>query len=189
MRRIAAVVAGMSLLLSLGPFTSASADSGPAYAPVNRPGPALRPAPADLANAVQCHGDFSSGKEAVLLVPGTAFTVDTQFSWSWGRALSLAGIPWCGITPPENSLGDVTIAGEYDVYAIRKTYHLAGDRPIAVVGHSQGAMRPRWALRFWPDVRPMVADLVSVAPDNQGVSFAAPGVLPPLLALTCSALA
>jgi hypothetical protein len=179
----------MSMLLSLGPFTSASADSGAGYAPVDRPGPALRPALADLEAAVECHGDFTQGKEAVLLVPGTAFTVATQFSWSWGRALTFAGIPWCGVTPPENSLGDLTVAGEYDVYAIRKTYALAGNRPIAVVGHSQGAMRPRWALRFWPDVRPMVADLVSVAPDNQGVSLAAPGVLPPLLALTCTAVA
>jgi hypothetical protein len=189
MRRIAAVVAGMSMLLSLGPFTSASADSGSAYAPVDRPGPALRPTQADLDRAVECHGDFSQGKEAVLLVPGTAFTVATQFSWSWGRALTYAGIPWCGVTPPENSLGDATVAGEYDVYAIRKTFAMAGSRPIAVVGHSQGAMRPRWALRFWPDVRPMVADLVSVAPDNEGVSATAPGVVPPLFRLTCTLVA
>lgn len=189
MRRIASVVAGLSMLLSLGPFTSASADTGPSYAPVNRPGPALRASQADLEAAVQCHGNFASGKEAVLLVPGTWFTVDTQFSWSWGRALTLAGIPWCGVTPPENSLGDLTVAGEYDVYAIRKTFHLAGNKPIAVVGHSQGAMRPRFALRFWPDVRPMVADLVSVAPDNQGVSGHAPTLIPPLFAAGCTFIA
>lgn len=188
MRRVASLIAGVSLLLALGPFPSAGA-SDPAYAPVDRPGPALRPTPADLERAVECHGDFGSGKQAVLLVPGTAFTTATQFSWSWGHALTLAGIPWCGVTPPENSLGDLTIAGEYDVYAIRNTYALSGNRPIAVVGHSQGAMRPRWALRFWPDVRPMVADLVSVAPDNQGVSLGAAAVVPPLASLACTTVA
>jgi len=191
-RKVAFMIAGVSLLLSLGSFSSTAYSvvaAGPAYAPVDRLGPALRPALADLERAVECHGDFSSGKEAVLLVPGTAFTVATQFSWSWGRALTVAGIPWCGVTPPENSLGDLTIAGEYDVYAIRKTYALSGNRPIAVVGHSQGAMRPRWALRFWPDVRPMVADLVSVAPDNQGVSLGAAAVVPPVGVLACSGIA
>lgn len=192
MRKVAFLIAGVSLLLSLGPFSSSAysaEDAGPSYAPVDRPGPALRPSAADLDRAVECHGDFSNGKEAVLLVPGTAFTVATQFAWSWGRALTLADIPWCGVTPPENSLGDLTVAGEYDVYAIRKTYALSGNRPIAVVGHSQGAMRPRWALRFWPDVRPMVADLVSVAPDNQGVSLGAAAVVPQVGAGACSLIA
>lgn len=194
MRRLLSLVAGVSLLLSLGPFTSASVavdagqSSGPSYTPVDRPGPALRPALADLERAVECHGDFRNGKQAVLLVPGTAFTVASQFAWSWGRALTVAGIPWCGVTPPENSLGDLTVAGEYDVHAIRKTFALSGT-PIAVVGHSQGAMRPRWALRFWPDVRPMVADLVSVAPDNQGVSLGAAAVVPKGAAAGCTLIA
>lgn len=188
MRRIITALVGLSLLpvlmVAVPLATTAAADADTSgYALVDRPGPALRPDPAALEAAVECHGDFGSGKQAVLLVPGTAFTVATQFSWSWGRALSLAGIPWCGVTPPENSLGDLTLAGEYDVYAIRKTYALAGNRPIAVVGHSQGAMRPRWALRFWPDVRPMVADLVSVAPDNQGASLLAAPLLSPVCSL------
>lgn len=155
------------------------------YAPLNRPGPALRPARADLERAVQCSGDFRGGPRPVLLVPGTAFTLETQFSWSWAASLTRAGIPWCGVTPPENTLGDLTIAGEYDVYAIRKTYRLGGERRITVLGHSQGAMRPRWALRFWPGTRQMIRDLVSVAPDNEGVSGNAPNLLEPVIDGAC----
>ena len=174
-------LAAFAVLAIVGLPSPASADE---YSPVDRPGPAFRPSVADLNAAVTCSGDFSNGKEPVLLVPGTAFTVKTQFSWSWGAALTRAGIPWCGVTPPENTLGDLTIAGEYDAFAIRKTYQLAG-RKIAIVGHSQGGMRPRWALRFWPDTRAMVADFVGVAPDNQGVSLNAPITAPQLAALAC----
>lgn len=177
------VVALIALIIVAvpGPASAAASD----FAPVDRPGPALRPTTAALGAAVTCSGNFRNGKEPVLLIPGTAFTAKAQFAWSWQPALTRAGIPWCAVTPPENSLGDLSIAGEYDTYAIRKTYELAG-RKIAVVGHSQGAMRPRWALRFWPDTRVMVADMVSVAPDNQGVSLNAPALAPALMGTTCS---
>ena len=53
------------------------------------------------------------------------------------------------------------------VYAIRRMHALA-HRRIAIVGHSQGGMVPRWALRFWPDTRAMVADLVGLSASNHG---------------------
>lgn len=171
------------------PVVERAAPTGDArFAPVDRPGPALRPSPAQLRRSVRCHGDFTRGRQAVLIVPGTAFTVATQFRWSWGRVLSRAGIPWCGVTPPQNSLGDLTVAGEYDVHAIRHTFRRSGGRPIAIVGHSQGGMRPRFALRFWPDVRAMVADMVGVAPDNRGITLGTPdGAIGPLGGLACLA--
>ncbi len=43
---------------------------------------------------------------------------------------------------------------------------------VDVLGHSQGGMVPRWALRFWPDTRPMVDDLVGMAPSNHGTDTA-----------------
>jgi hypothetical protein len=62
--------------------------------------------------------------------------------------LSNLGIPWCGVTPPDNQLGDTQLAGEYDVYAIRYLYHQSGERKVAIVGHSQSGMQPRWPLRI-----------------------------------------
>ncbi|MDQ6606375.1 MAG: GPI inositol-deacylase, partial [Actinomycetota bacterium] len=65
------------------------------------------------------------------------------------------GISWCAYTAPHSTLDNIETSGEYLVYAIRTMHALAGRR-IAVMGHSQGGMSMRWALRFWPDTRPMV---------------------------------
>jgi triacylglycerol esterase/lipase EstA (alpha/beta hydrolase family) len=111
-----------------------------------------------------------SDKEPVLLVPGTAATFHSQWSWNFAVELTNVGIPWCGVTPPGNQLGETQLAGECDVNAIRYLYHHSGDRQIAVVGHSQGGMQPRWPLRWWPDTRQMVADDVMISPDNQGAT-------------------
>jgi hypothetical protein len=64
-------------------------------------------------------------------------------------------------------MGDIQIAGEYVVYAIRTMHARSGQR-VQIVGHSQGGMVPRWALRFWPDTRPMVDDVVGTSPSNHG---------------------
>jgi hypothetical protein len=59
------------------------------------------------------------------------------------------------------------VNGEYVVYAIRTMYSRAG-RKVSTVGHSQGGMVPRWALRFWPDTRAMVDDVIGFAGSNHG---------------------
>jgi hypothetical protein len=100
-------------------------------------------------------------------VPGTTVTPAVEFSWSYERAFNQQDRPWCAITLPSSAMGDVQVAGEYVVYAIRTMYRLTG-RKIQVVGHSQGGMVPRWALRFWPDTRAMVDDVIGMAPSNHG---------------------
>lgn len=169
MRRLATAVAAALLTVGvIGLASPASADDGAVYAPVDRPGPKLRPSKAELAAAVTCKGNFRNGKEPVLLVAGTAFDYQAQFAWSWAAALTRARIPWCAVSSPYDQMGDASISGEYDAYAIRHTYRRAGGRKIAIIGHSQGGAQPRWALRFFPDTRRMVADMVGVAPANQG---------------------
>ncbi|HWF56483.1 MAG TPA: hypothetical protein VG223_17725, partial [Solirubrobacteraceae bacterium] len=79
------------------------------------------------------------------------------------------GIPWCAYTAPNDTLNDIQTSGEYLVYAIRTEYALAG-RPIAVMGHSQGGMSMRWPLRFWPDTRAMVADVIGFSGSNHGTT-------------------
>jgi hypothetical protein len=53
------------------------------------------------------------------------------------------------------------------VYAIR-TMRAQSGRRIAILGHSQGGMSMRWALRFWPDTRGQVDDVIGLAPTNHG---------------------
>ncbi len=107
----------------------------------------------------------------MLRVPGTLAPFKSQSAWTYAPGLTKEGIPWWGVTPPLRQLGDTALAAEYDVSAIRYLFHHSGNRKIAIVGHSQGGMQPRWALRFWPDTRAMVADMVGISPDNQGASL------------------
>ena len=124
-----------------------------AYAPLDRPGPALEVRAADVDAATKCSPGIAGASRApVLLSPGTGATADENFSWNYERSLTARGIPWCGITMPGHAQGDIQVAGEYLVHAIRRIHRLSGRR-VAVMGHSQGGMSMRWALRFWPDTR------------------------------------
>jgi triacylglycerol esterase/lipase EstA (alpha/beta hydrolase family) len=148
----------------------ASPTTATAYAPLDRPGPALSVPTATLKAALHCEGDFRHGSlEPVLLSPGTSATPEQNFSWNYERAFTAQHRPFCDLTMPFHTLGDIQVAGEYLVYGIRTMHAMAGRR-IAVLGHSQGGMSMRWALRFWPDTRPMVDDVIGMAPDNHGTT-------------------
>jgi triacylglycerol esterase/lipase EstA (alpha/beta hydrolase family) len=139
------------------------------YSPVNTPGAALSVPRAQLSDALRCTAGVSGAakREAVLMVPGTTLSPDVNFSWNWLRALSAQGIPYCTIRSPGDAMADIQDNGEYLVYAIREM-HRRTHRKVQVVGYSQGGMVPRWALRFWPDTRAMVDDVVGLSPSNHG---------------------
>jgi hypothetical protein len=163
LRRWAATLT-VSLLVVLG----LTASSASAYAPVNRPGPPLSVPTSKLASALNCDGSLAAASQPpVLLVPGTTLNPQADFSYGWQPSLAKLGIPFCTIALPGNSMGDIQVAGEYVVYAIR-TMHAAYGGRIDIIGHSQGGMVPRWALRFWPDTRAMVDDLIGLSPSNHG---------------------
>jgi len=143
------------------------------YAPLQRPGPALRVPRATLAAALTCHNDLRTAPgEPVLLSPATGVTPVQNYSWNYERAFRAQHRAWCTVTMPFHTLGDIQTAGEYLVYAIR-TMHSRAGRRVAVMGHSQGGMSMRWALRFWPDTRAMVDDVIGMAGSNHGTSSAA----------------
>jgi pimeloyl-ACP methyl ester carboxylesterase len=159
-----------SLVASLWLLALPGVAGARAYAPVNEPGPALSPTPAQLRASLYCGPSVKDAKvEPVLLNPGTSTTPSENFGWNWEPALDKLGIPWCAYTAPNQALNRIDVSGEYLVYAIRTMYALAGGR-IAIIGHSQGGMSMRWALRFWPDTRAMVADVVGLEPSNHGTT-------------------
>jgi hypothetical protein len=127
--------------------------------------------------AKQLHAAFAcdaplkgAAKTPVLLVPGTGEDPDF-FDWNYEPALAQLGIPFCTVTLPEHGTGDIQVAAEYVVSAIRRMHARTGHR-IDLIGHSQGGMVPRWGLRFWPDTRGMLDDLVGLAASNHGTTAA-----------------
>jgi pimeloyl-ACP methyl ester carboxylesterase len=162
----------LSVLFAATFAAPAWGSTGP-FAPTDRPGPPLDVPPAELRAALHCDVSVAHATvEPVLLSPGTGFTGDGQYGGNWEPALTELHIPWCSISPPHYTLGDIQVAGEYLVYAIRAMSQLSGRR-IAILGHSQGGMSMRWALRFWPDTRGMVDDVIGLAGDNHGSKWQA----------------
>lgn len=131
-------------------------------------GPSLR-VPADaLRHSLRCSANVADGDRApVLLIPGTTLTPKKEFSWNYERAFAATGRPYCAVTLPNNAMSDMQESAEYVVYAIRTEARMSGHK-IGIVGHSQGGMIGRWALKFWPDTRAHVDDLVGLAPSNHG---------------------
>lgn len=154
------------------PTTAVTTAVGPApsaFAPVDAVPPDVGPSPAELAAALRCDPADGARRTPVLLVHGTGVTPGQNFGWGWTAALARRGIPHCTLALPHQGLGDVQVAGEYVAAAIRAMSAGAGGRRVSIVGHSQGGMVPRWALRFFSDTRGLVDDLVAIAPDNHGV--------------------
>jgi Lipase (class 2) len=145
-----------------------------AFAPPDTPGPPLSVPQHKLAAALACTGHLArAGRAPILLVPGTTLTPQVEYSWNWEPALTKLGRPFCTVTLPDNAMGDVQVAGEYVVYAVRRM-HSRSNRRVDIIGHSQGGMVPRWALRFWPRTRDMVDDLIGMSPSNHGTVDAIP---------------
>jgi triacylglycerol lipase len=62
---------------------------------------------------------------------------------------------------PDRALGDIQTSAEYVVAAVRAIHGRSG-RQVSLVSHSQGADEIRWSVRWWPDVRAQVDDLVTL---------------------------
>lgn len=165
---VTALIAG-ALVLPVATATAAPSD----FAPLDRPGPALTIPTDKLAASLRCTADVTGARRApVLLLAGTAIDSKNNFGWNWEPALTKAGIPWCTSDIPDGGIGfhnngDEQVRGEYVTYAIRTMHAMAG-RTISILGHSQGGSIMRWSLRFWPDTRAMVDDVIGIAPDNHG---------------------
>ena len=151
----------------LGIAATAHADTRP-YAPLDRPGPALS-VPADkLRAALSCQpGVASATRNPILLIPGTNLDPSSNYSWNYERAFAALRWPYCTVTLPFHTMGDIQVAGQYVVYALRTEAAMA-ERPVDILGYSQGGMLPRWALRFWPDTRRLVHAYVALDPSNHG---------------------
>lgn len=134
-------------------------------------GPALSVTEERLAASLACPVTFKPDRDPVLLVHGTATNSDDSWSENYVRVLPPLQFSVCTVDLPDRSLSDIQIATEYVVHAIR-TMAAASGRQVDVIGHSQGTLEMRWALRWWPDVRRHVDDAISLAGPHHGASGA-----------------
>jgi triacylglycerol esterase/lipase EstA (alpha/beta hydrolase family) len=160
------VAAFVALVGAVTLFASADAQSAPS-------GPALETPEATLAAALHCPDSLANlARNPVLLVPGTGLNGGENWDWSYGPALKAAGFTTCTVDLPGAGMGDIQVASEYVVFAIKKMAKDSGDK-VAVVGYSQGGLEPRWALKYWPELRQLVSDYVGIAPASHGADTAA----------------
>lgn len=122
-----------------------------------------------LNERIQCSGGIDRAtRSAVLLVAGAGQTVKSNYSWNWIPYLERAGIPYCAVDIPVLGSSELQIGSEYVTHAVRTTYARTGNRKVQIVGFSMGGALPRWSIKFWPDIRPMIDDVISLAGVNHG---------------------
>ncbi|MBV9212461.1 MAG: lipase [Actinobacteria bacterium] len=161
---IGATAAAAAVLVAVLPAAAPAAGKGARD-------PALTVPTATLARAFQCPHPLGrhGRRNAVLLVHGTGTNPEDTWGWSYLQSLPRAGFRACTVRLPDQALGDIQTASEYVVYAIRRMARLTG-RKVDVIGHSQGTLEPRWAIRWWPrTVRPVVDDYISLAGPHHGI--------------------
>jgi triacylglycerol esterase/lipase EstA (alpha/beta hydrolase family) len=104
----------------------------------------------------------------VLLVHGTGLTPAESWAWNYEAVLPPLGYPTCTVALPQAALGDIQVASEYVVYAV-DSMAARWRSAVDVIGHSQGGIEPRWALRWWPGLRPKVDHYIGLASPNHGI--------------------
>ena len=168
------VVTALVALVWAAPAALAAAPAGP---PLSVPA-------AELAKSLDCPKRLAGASRApVLLIPGTNLEPKANFDWNYEPALTAAGIPWCAVTLPTYGMNDIQVSAEYVVWAIRTMARESGRR-VAVLGHSQGGLGTRWALRWWPDLRDDVSDVIMFGTPNHGATYSDSNYTGPS---TCSA--
>jgi triacylglycerol lipase len=154
------------LVLALAAVTSVVAVvATPAGATEHHEDPPLSVPRDRLESALACPD--GAEERPVLLVHGTGTTPEENFGWNYAEVLPELGFDVCTVRLPNRALDDIQVASEYVVHAIREMHAASGAR-VQIIGHSQGGLEPRWALRWWPSLREQVADVITLASPHHG---------------------
>jgi pimeloyl-ACP methyl ester carboxylesterase len=129
--------------------------------------------PAEVAASVACAGSDARGTGPVLLVHGTGSTAAESWSTSFQPVLLADGFLVCTVDVVGREVGEMQDSADWVADAVRYVAARHGGR-VDVVGHSQGGVLPRLALRLHPDLASKVDDLVLLAGTQHGTAFAAP---------------
>ena len=164
--RIALLVTVTASVLSLllPPLTGPAGADPPRALPV---GPPLQESPDALARALTCPATFRTDHEPVLLVHATTETGHRNWASNYGRVLPAMGYDVCTVELVDEATGDIQASAERTVYAIR-TIAARAKQKVQIVGHSQGPLEVRWAIKYWPDISNKIDDLIGIAAPYHG---------------------
>lgn len=109
----------------------------------------------------------------MLLVHGTGSNAVESWSTSFQPVLLADGFRVCTVDVPGREVGDMQDSADWVAAAIDLVAHRSHGR-IDVIGHSQGAVLPRLAIRLHPDLADDIDDLVLMAGTQHGTAVAAP---------------
>jgi hypothetical protein len=104
-------------------------------------------------------------------VHGTFTNERENWDWNYASALPKQGYDVCTVRLPDRANADIQLSAEYVVHAVRRMAAATG-RHVDILGHSQGGLEPRWAVKWWPDVQALVDDVVMLATPNHGTAVA-----------------
>jgi pimeloyl-ACP methyl ester carboxylesterase len=139
--------------------------------PAAAAGPDLSVPPEKLKAALGCKEPAADAprRVPVLLVHGTGSSGEENW-FAYLRVLPARGHPTCAVSIPDREADSTTENSQFVVYAARRMRDRFGGR-IAIMGHSQGSMLERWAMRWWPDVGAGVDDVISLAGPLKGSPY------------------
>lgn len=168
-RRIACLAACLGLAAAALPSTVTAASTSSTKAAASEP--AITVPVASLRAAMHCRGRLADArKDPVLLIPGTFGWGAINWGWNYQKLLPKLGWPACTVDMPAHGAGDIQVGSQYVVYAIRTMVHKSG-RDVALIGHSQGGLEARWALKWWPDLRSHISDVITLAAPDGGALY------------------
>ena len=126
--------------------------------------------PTDVLDAALDCAEGQGKGEPVLLVHGTGVNRRLNFEWNLWPALQAAGFDVCWVELPDASMADIQVAAEYVARAFEVIYQRTGEK-VDVIGHSQGGLQPRWAIKWFSSGR-YVDDYIGLASPNHGTIVA-----------------
>jgi triacylglycerol lipase len=131
---------------------------------------------AKLRASLHCPRHFTKKHEPVLLVHGTFTRGKVNYAWGYLASLRSRGFDVCYVDLPNGAMDDAQVSSEYVVFGVREMYARSGRR-VDMLGVSQGGLEQRWAVKWWPDMRYKVDDVVMHATPNHGTFMQPSGPL------------
>jgi triacylglycerol lipase len=130
------------------------------------------PGRADVVASVHCGGRDTRGTGPVLLVHGTGSNAVESWSTSFQPVMVADGFRVCTVDVPGREVGDMQDSADWVAAAIEYVAD-RHDRRVDVIGHSQGGVLPRLAIRLHPEIARDVDDLVLMAGTQHGTAVTA----------------